>query len=55
MAVIEAAFPEVHRFELFTGQKSARNIYLYQKLNDHMFKEETLNAGVMLVYLEKIK
>lgn len=55
MAAIEAEFPEVHRFELFTGQKSVRNLYLYQKLGYHIFKEESLNAMVMLVYLEKIK
>lgn len=55
MGAIEAAFPEVRRFELFTGQKSARNLYLYQKLGYRMFKEAPLNANIGLVYLEKLK
>ena len=53
MAAIEAAFPTATRFELFTGQKSERNLYLYQKLGYRIFKEEPLNERVTLVYLEK--
>ena len=29
---IEAAFPQVERYELFTGHRSERNLYLYAKL-----------------------
>ena len=53
MAAIEAAFPAARRFELFTGQKSERNLYLYQKLGYCIFKEEPLNECVIIVYLEK--
>ncbi len=53
MTAIEAAFPTASRFELFTGQKSERNLYVYQKLGYRMFKEEALNEQVTLVYLEK--
>ncbi len=53
MAAIEAAFPAATRFELFTGQKSERNLYLYQKLGYRIFKEEPLNERVIIVYLEK--
>lgn len=53
MAAIEAAFPAARRFELFTGQKSERNLYLYQKLGYCVFKEEPLNECVIIVYLEK--
>ena len=53
MAAIEAAFPTASRFELFTGQKSERNLYLYQKLGYRIFKEEPLNERVIIVYLEK--
>jgi len=53
MVAIEAAFPMASRFELFTGQKSERNLYLYQKLGYRMFKEEPLNERVIIVYLEK--
>ena len=53
MAAIEATFPAASRFELFTGQKSERNLYLYQKLGYQIFKEEPLNERVIIVYLEK--
>ncbi|GAK49635.1 GCN5-related N-acetyltransferase [Candidatus Moduliflexus flocculans] len=53
MAAIEAAFSTASRFELFTGQKSERNLYLYQKLGYQIFKEEPLNERVIIVYLEK--
>lgn len=31
LAAVEAAFPDVGRFELYTGRKSLKNIALYQK------------------------
>ncbi|MGB7539496.1 MAG: GNAT family N-acetyltransferase [Anaerolineales bacterium] len=49
----EALFPEAERFELFTSDRSERNLYLYRKSGYHEFKREALNARVTLVYLEK--
>jgi hypothetical protein len=42
------------RHELFTSERSTRNLYLYQKLGYHTFRTERLKAKVTLVYLEKI-
>ena len=41
------------RFELFTGEKSIKNIRLYEKLGYKRFKIETPAANVTLVFLEK--
>lgn len=53
MQAIESRFQDTRRFELFTGTKSERNLYLYQKLGYRIFKQETLSETVELVYLEK--
>jgi len=50
---IEQEFPAAARFELFTGHKSARNLYLYQKLGYRIFHRTTQTAKVDLVYLQK--
>ncbi len=53
MGAIEAHFAEVNRYELFTGQKSERNIYLYEKLGYRIFRSEQLTDRVTIVYMEK--
>lgn len=45
---------EAGRYELFTGEKSIKNIHLYQKLGYKIYKKEKLNNKVNIVYLEKI-
>ena len=50
---IEARFNAVQRFELFTSERSTRNLYLYQKLGYHIFRTEQLSVKVTIVYLEK--
>ncbi|MBW1710273.1 MAG: GNAT family N-acetyltransferase [Deltaproteobacteria bacterium] len=55
MNKIEAIFKDAKRFEVFTGHKSERNIYLYQKLGYKQFTVEEIHAGLTLVYLEKFK
>lgn len=52
---IEAAFPEVERYELFTGHKSARNLYLYGKLGYREFRRERAGDGLTIVFLEKLR
>ena len=49
---IETLCPQP-RYELFTGAKSERNLYLYQKSGYVRFKSETIAPGLTLVYLEK--
>ena len=42
MNSIEDYFNGCKRYELFTGQKSVKNIYLYKKLGYKVFKEENI-------------
>lgn len=48
---IEKIF-EGKRFELFTGDKSQKNLYLYQKLGYKIFKEQKID-NINYIYLEK--
>ena len=54
MRAVEARFPEAGRFELFTGHRSERNLYLYRKLGYRVFSEEKVSSGLTLKYLEKL-
>lgn len=51
---IEHIFRDAKRFELFTGHRSKRNLYLYQKSGYTIFKTERVHAHLSLVYLEKL-
>ncbi len=53
MAEIEACFPDVVRFELFTGYKSQGNLQLYDKLGYRVFREDQPEQGPKLAFLEK--
>jgi hypothetical protein len=50
---IEKDFKKAKRFEIFTGHKSERNLYLYQKLGYQPFKSVKANEKLTIVYLEK--
>jgi len=52
---VEARFPGARRFELFTGHKSERNLYLYQKLGYRVWKTEFVHERLDLVYLAKAR
>jgi len=54
MHAIEGFFQNVRRFELFTGHKSERNLYLYQKLGYRIFKREKIDINLEIVYMEKL-
>jgi N-acetylglutamate synthase-like GNAT family acetyltransferase len=54
MAAIEAQFSNAGRYELFTSERSSRNLYLYQKLGYHITHSKKLSENVNLIYLEKI-
>jgi hypothetical protein len=50
-------FPRAHvvlveRYELFTGHRSERNLYLYAKLGYRQFKREPVHEALTVVYLE---
>ena len=53
MLAVEAEFPMAKRFELFTGSKSVRNIYFYEKLGYKIFTRKQLSELVELVFMEK--
>lgn len=53
MAAIETALAPAARYELFTGDRSERNLALYQRLGYQPVRTERLSPLVTLVYLEK--
>jgi GNAT superfamily N-acetyltransferase len=53
MREIEDIYNQAERFELFTGHRSKRNLYLYRKLGYNAFKHERIADMPALVFLEK--
>ena len=49
---VEDKFDMVKRYELFTGYKSEKNLFLYHKLGYKEFKNEQVN-NMKIIYLEK--
>jgi hypothetical protein len=50
---IERIFYGCKRFELFTGDRSERNLYLYRKLGYRIFKTAKISDQTNIIYLEK--
>ena len=50
---IEAHFPDVARFQIFTGARSAANIRLYRRLGYEVVASETVNDRVSIVIMAK--
>ncbi len=50
---IETLFSNCERFELFTGHKSEKNLYLYKKLGYREFERVPVHDGLELIFLEK--
>jgi ribosomal protein S18 acetylase RimI-like enzyme len=55
MESFESSFGQVQRFELFTGNKSDRNIHLYKRLGYRIFKCTEINKNLSFVLMEKYK
>ncbi len=53
MRALEEATPAAHRYELFTGERSARNLHLYAKLGYQRCRSAVVSERLTLVYLEK--
>jgi ribosomal protein S18 acetylase RimI-like enzyme len=53
MDEIEKTFCGCKRFELFTGDKSERNLRLYQKLGYRIFKAAKITDRTNIAFLEK--
>ena len=54
MKAVEKEFSAAERFALFTGHRSEKSLYLYQKLGYRMLKSETVSRDLKLIYMEKI-
>jgi len=54
MTKIESIFKNVERYEIFTGYKDEKNLYLYQKLGYKKFKLEKVHENLFFEYLEKL-
>jgi ribosomal protein S18 acetylase RimI-like enzyme len=50
---IETVLSDCIRFELFTGYKSQKNLYLYNKQGYNEFKRQYIDDKLTLIYLEK--
>lgn len=50
---IDILFSAAERFELFTGDKSEKNLSLYKKVGYKEFKRKKVNPELELIYLEK--
>lgn len=53
LAEAEQQFRNVKRFELFTGFKSEKNLYVYKKSGYGEFKRSVVSEKLTLIYLEK--
>lgn len=55
MNEIEKYYPGAKRFELFTGYKSEKNIYLYKKIGYQIIREIESDMNIRLVIMEKLQ
>ena len=53
MRAIEAVFADVAHYELFTGERSERNLRLYARLGYVPFRRQAVTPRLILVYLRK--
>jgi hypothetical protein len=53
MRKVEKSISNIKTIELYTGNKSIRNLYLYKKLGFKEFKVEKINENLSLIYLRK--
>lgn len=53
MNTIEKRFSHMPRYELFTGYKDKKNIYLYKKLGYTIYKKTRRHDGIIFYFMEK--
>ena len=51
LAAVEARFPDIEAFELFTGNRSVENLRLYDRHGYRHARTKVLSPAVSLVYL----
>lgn len=55
IAAVEARFPDVEAFELFTGNRSVENLRLYDRHGYRHARTKVLSPAVSLVWLRKAR
>lgn len=55
LQAIELRFASTKRYQLFTGAKSIKNLYLYHAKGYHEFDRRKISEKLTLVYLEKLR
>jgi ribosomal protein S18 acetylase RimI-like enzyme len=50
----EKLFPDAERYELFTGEKSEKNLHIYQKNGYRPFKNTVVSKKLAIVFLVKM-
>jgi ribosomal protein S18 acetylase RimI-like enzyme len=55
IAAVEARFPDIEAFELFTGNHSVENLRLYERHGYRHARTKVLSPVVSLVYLRKTR
>ncbi len=53
MGAIEREFPHVSAYRLFTGEKSSRNIHLYERLGYRIYERKVIPGSFLIVFMEK--
>jgi ribosomal protein S18 acetylase RimI-like enzyme len=53
IAAVEARFPDIQAFELFTGNRSVENLRLYDRHGYRHVRTKVLSPAVSLVFLRK--
>ena len=51
---IESTLCECKRYELYTGFKSQKNLYIYNQLGYKEFKQQIISNDLKIIYLEKV-
>lgn len=54
MSATEGYFEYVDNYELFTGIKNDKNLYLYKKLGYQKFKSQKVSDTLTLVFIKKV-
>ena len=54
LSAAESQFENAKRYELYTGEMSKRNLYIYDKNGYRVFSSKVISQKLTLVFLEKI-
>lgn len=55
LQAVEREFPDISRYELFTGTRSDSNVRLYASCGYRPSRTEKLSPGVEIIFMEKLR